>query len=1175
MPYYGSTRATIRWNGDDTFTSYEQPSESTVFKGELFKEKERVFLRRTLRRTQVSFPIGGQATVQLVVQVFWQPEAADFKFKGKGGRPGRFVTLLHDAQGPISDAWAWIKLVRPLYRRGFSVILPNLPGCGGSAANADTNAKHPGPENVYLIGVMWHRSLDESPHVQGHSPLVASSPYVSKREPGKPPPGYRPLQKCTVCPPGGIWLAIFTYYLDYVNDMVQIITFLLNHHYWFASFMALTQALSLCVTIYYHKQDESQITQKKLRSRHGFAFEEGRMSLRIGVPTRQWQFLMHVEEVIEAPATGLVGAYGMSLVPTLTSIQAASGMYGLIASALAMGRGRMGYEARCRGPPRFALPVAALKSLCPTAATSALLGYQTVFATELAIFAVVSTVLHPIVGLAGFCSGFLIDAFIDVRSGADLEANGFFGGPNVSDVWSLVNVMAGRHTKVFFPTSAGCYGVIPRLFVVVRLAVCACLCSLTDLPNGLLPLGTLGRPMGHSVLQEMFLDAATACRESIGCLLEGEVCWPEAAGQSVPSTMFHAALFLLALGLGSLLILTTFGLAVYVYSACPDMSETMVQDIARRTSVFVRGQSDSDDKELELLSRLWAFLRCNLYVNRTHIVAMGRSARVLMKFARFTKIDDGSSFLAKENCWFQPDIDFFAMFHDVVGDCPPGHKKEWYASATHQHAHLLREVLKHLRLLSFFDEASAPTEIQDGLRLLSPSPKRIGRWSMPWTTKPASPNSSMCAFLERTFVQRAPMLLCLSKSWLLPADIETDLSKCSVGCVNPEKGLHHWNCPNHPKNKDRLRFKLMMEAQMASTPEKKPGPQRPASAPVRRPVGHEEWSGNRPPVSPSLGAARSRRGTELIWTTSSQKGPVKLDIYSGLSPKPQNNIWIQEERVEEELRKQEVLSPMGSPMPSPKGAKSPQSQSLPSPSIDGTNSEIFPEDFWEDFLVARGSLNAERALRASHDDPLLPSEKALSRSASKLSKHSKQSVPVSGGGSDIAFGELEVDYVMTPPGSPTMLARFPSKPSLLAQDSPIRGNSKLSASFRPDVEVRDVTGEDRGLMLLKDLSPPSTPASLSRPSSAKRLSNYFSSKLNRLSRPASALLRRSSSATFSDSSPGSLSTRAGKARVQQAPSGIGALWGRGSMIVAVSWSALEPGNVAHEVSRRAARAAAI
>ncbi|CAE7670366.1 PDK, partial [Symbiodinium sp. CCMP2456] len=225
-----------------------------------------------------------------------------------------------------------------------------------------------------------------------------------------------------------------------------------------------------------------------------------------------------------------------------------------------------------------------------------------------------------------------------------------------------------------------------------------------------------------------------------------------------------------------------------------------------------------------------------------------------------------------------------------------------------------------------------------------------------------------------------------------------------------------------------------------------------------------------------------------------------------------------EERVEEELRKQEILSPMGSPMPSPKGAKSPQSQTLPSPSVDSTNSEIFPE---EDFQVARGSLNAERALRASRDDPLPPSEKALSRSASKLSKHSKQSGPVSGVGSDIAFGELEVDYVMTPPGSPTALASFPSKPSLMAQDSPIRGTSKLSASFRPDVEVRDVTGEDHGLMLLKDLSAPSTPASLSRPGSAKRLSNYFSSKLNRLSRPASALLRRSSSATFSDSSPGS------------------------------------------------------
>ena len=38
----------------------------------------------------------------------------------------------------------------PLDETRLSVILPNLPGCGGSAANADTNAKHPGPENVYL-----------------------------------------------------------------------------------------------------------------------------------------------------------------------------------------------------------------------------------------------------------------------------------------------------------------------------------------------------------------------------------------------------------------------------------------------------------------------------------------------------------------------------------------------------------------------------------------------------------------------------------------------------------------------------------------------------------------------------------------------------------------------------------------------------------------------------------------------------------------------------------------------------------------------------------------------------------------------------------------------------------------------------------------------------------------
>ena len=43
------------WNGDDTFQCYQQPTEKTILNGELFKEKERVFLKKTLRPWQVKF----------------------------------------------------------------------------------------------------------------------------------------------------------------------------------------------------------------------------------------------------------------------------------------------------------------------------------------------------------------------------------------------------------------------------------------------------------------------------------------------------------------------------------------------------------------------------------------------------------------------------------------------------------------------------------------------------------------------------------------------------------------------------------------------------------------------------------------------------------------------------------------------------------------------------------------------------------------------------------------------------------------------------------------------------------------------------------------------------------------------------------------------------------------
>ncbi|CAE7191808.1 PDK, partial [Symbiodinium natans] len=113
----------------------------------------------------------------------------------------------------------------------------------------------------------------------------------------------------------------------------------------------------------------------------------------------------------------------------------------------------------------------------------------------------------------------------------------------------------------------------------------------------------------------------------------------------------------------------------------------------------------------------------------------------------------------------------------------------------------------------------------------------------------------------------------------------------------------------------------------------------------------------------------------------------------------------EEKRAEAERLAQVQLSPMGSPISSPKGDKTP-----PTPSVDSIGPELWPE---EDFIVTRSKLHAEResALRQSAEAPPPASEQALSRSGSKLSKHSQKTAPMSvaSNNSDFAFGDWDVD----------------------------------------------------------------------------------------------------------------------------------------------------------------------
>jgi len=130
------TRHEINHVGGEVFSSMDEPSVRSVLWGELFKEKERTFLRKELKEETACFSI--QDTFQMAVRAFWQPEAR----VAKGGhRHGKFVTMLHGIEYPLVSSWVWVKLVRPLYRKGFSVIAIDLPGFGRSKMNMDPSVK--------------------------------------------------------------------------------------------------------------------------------------------------------------------------------------------------------------------------------------------------------------------------------------------------------------------------------------------------------------------------------------------------------------------------------------------------------------------------------------------------------------------------------------------------------------------------------------------------------------------------------------------------------------------------------------------------------------------------------------------------------------------------------------------------------------------------------------------------------------------------------------------------------------------------------------------------------------------------------------------------------------------------------------------------------------------------
>eukprot|EP00931_Biecheleriopsis_adriatica_P035831 TRINITY_DN20647_c0_g1_i1.p1 TRINITY_DN20647_c0_g1~~TRINITY_DN20647_c0_g1_i1.p1 ORF type:complete len:843 (+),score=111.80 TRINITY_DN20647_c0_g1_i1:278-2530(+) len=86
------------------------------------------------------FSVSGTATFGIRAKCFWQKDATLQKVPGTASkfiRRGRFVTLLPDHRPPLNQGWTWIKLVYPLWKKGFSVIIPDMPGMGGSSMSSE------------------------------------------------------------------------------------------------------------------------------------------------------------------------------------------------------------------------------------------------------------------------------------------------------------------------------------------------------------------------------------------------------------------------------------------------------------------------------------------------------------------------------------------------------------------------------------------------------------------------------------------------------------------------------------------------------------------------------------------------------------------------------------------------------------------------------------------------------------------------------------------------------------------------------------------------------------------------------------------------------------------------------------------------------------------------------
>ncbi|CAK9041532.1 Pentatricopeptide repeat-containing protein [Durusdinium trenchii] len=343
------------------------------------------------------------------------------------------------------------------------------------------------------------------------------------------PVGYEPLVAIQACPPGGVYAELIIYYLDFINDVYQMYTFIANQDYLFALVIAIYVGAS---------------TLRYLYVPHHEALE----SVRRGRPTRAWRRILSAEAQIEAPGTGLVAPYAFCLTANMTPLTLCSALYGLYSSSKHIGFGRMHWELW-----GWVMEFRAVRK--SSSWTPMLIWYFLASMSELCTFAIVSRTFHPLFTLLCYVLAAGINAMsVAMRHSCKHAMDCFlqslrypscvFFGCH-TNTWSVA-IESALQNQTFVVAPYLGPGLPAALFVMLRLYLWVVFCFALSLPHGICSWHlTIARPMGWPVLHDEFiLPLESMARVVQSCVLE-EDCNGEENGLN-PACIWKGLLLALA-----------------------------------------------------------------------------------------------------------------------------------------------------------------------------------------------------------------------------------------------------------------------------------------------------------------------------------------------------------------------------------------------------------------------------------------------------------------------------------------------------------------------------------------------------------------------------------------------------------------------------------------------------